>query len=205
MSIVVIIIFTILTCAMELKQGNSSVSRFTISLCSFIIPVDNYGSQKCGCLAGECLYIAPKLHIPVHKEWSKIWMLASLLVSQATTHILIENDQVTVFPLINKWQCLATLAEDTWAGKPGATAGVGHSTLRTHMCTHTHAPALDCAPFQLSSFKDAAADSRILLPSLPVVISPSPHAPCFWAWAAVSATRTDQLFPSPPLLLWKVI
>lgn len=48
------------------------------------------------------------------------------------------------------------------------------------MCTHMHASALDCVPFQLSSLKNAAANSRSMLPTLPVVISPSPCAPHFW-------------------------
>lgn len=133
-------------------------------------------------------------------------MLASLLVSQATTHILIENDQVTAFPLTNKWQCLATLAEDSRAGKRGATAGAGQNTLRTHTWAHTRM----LQPWIV--LPSSSAPSRMLL------LAPGSCFPLSQLWfhllpthlaseceLQVSATRTGQSFPSPPPLLWKVI
>lgn len=119
-------------------------------------------------------------------------MLASLLVSQATTHILIENDQITAFPSTNKWHCLARLAEDSWAGKPGTTAGVGHSTLRTHTRAHTHMLQARTV------FPSSSVPSRMLLltPGSCFPLSqvwfhllPTHLTSGLWAWAAGQCHR----------------
>lgn len=196
----------------ELKQGNSSVSGFSTSLCSFIIPVDNYGREKCGCLAWECLCIAPKLHIPVHKEWSKVWTWTSLLVSQATTHILIENDQITAFPPTNKWQRIATRIEDGWAEKLGATPDVGLNTPREQACGLW---AHSCAPQTRIAFPSSLVLSGMLFPTLG---RRSPLFPRFRFLLVPrhltlpparglqdSATMVGRLFLSLPLMLGNVI
>lgn len=194
---------------MDLKQGNSSVSRFSTSLCSFIIPVDNYRSEQCGCLAWECLCIAPKLHIPVHKEWNKVWMWTSLLVSQATTHILIENNQITAFPSTNKLQCITVLIEGGRAEMPGATTGIGHNTLREHTRVHTHArptPGLCFFPPQFcqgccSWLQDRASH----FPSFDFAFYPGSSLLAAAGELQLSATMIEQLFLSPPQTLRNVI
>lgn len=71
-------------------------------------------------------------------------------------------------------------------------------TQNTHMCTHTHATALDCVPFQLSSFKDAAAGSRVMLPTLPDVIFhllPMHLSSGFCVWAAGQCHKDRSVLP----------